>query len=215
LGRAISRAIFAIANRCASTLFGKVIMTSGHAVRRSLYYRRHEWHRVRGMYEFRELRRSAGLGQREFAALLSVPLETLRTWDSGRRPIPPPVFQRAAAAIAHRKRQRELLPLAQLAKELRVHVRTLQAAERTGRLEAEFSVRSVFGRPMRFASREAGERFIAQHYRCFNGQEICPAPLPTVPGNYDQRLREMRGRRGLTQDALARHIGAAGKAVVY
>jgi DNA-binding transcriptional regulator YiaG len=40
------------------------------------------------MNGLRELRRSAGLGQREFASLLSVPLETLRTWDSGRRPIP-------------------------------------------------------------------------------------------------------------------------------
>ena len=37
------------------------------------------------MTEIRELRRAAGLKQREFAALLSVPLQTLRTWDSGRR----------------------------------------------------------------------------------------------------------------------------------
>ena len=112
-------------------------------------------------------------------------------------------------------RQRELLPLAELAKELGVHVRTLQAAARTGRLETQFSVRSVFGRPMRFASRDAGEQFIARHYRCFSGQEICPAPLPTVPDDYDKRLRDVRRRRGLTQGALARCIGAAGKAVVY
>jgi ribosome-binding protein aMBF1 (putative translation factor) len=38
---------------------------------------------------------------------------------------------------------------------------------------------------------------------------------PTVPGDYDKRLRDVRRRRGLTQDALARRIGAAGKAVVY
>ena len=68
---------------------------------------------------------------------------------------------------------------------------------------------------MRFASRDAGEQFIARHYRCFSGQEICPAPLPTVPDDYDKRLRDLRRRRGLTQDALARRIGAAGKAVVY
>jgi hypothetical protein len=48
------------------------------------------------------------------------------------------------------------LPLDQLAKELHVHLRTLQAAARTGRLEAHFSVRSAFGRPIRRASRAAG-----------------------------------------------------------
>ena len=147
-------------------------MTSGHAGRRSLYSRRNEWHRVRGMYELREMRRSAGLGQREFATLLSVPLETLRTWDSGRRAIPPPVLRRAVVAVAHRARRLELLSLAQLAKELGVHVRTLQAAARTGRLKAQFSVRSVFGRPMRFASREAGEHFISRYYRCFSGTSV-------------------------------------------
>ena len=78
-----------------------------------------------------------------------------------------------------------------------------------------FSVRSVFGRPMRCASRAAGEQFLARHYRCFSGQEICPAPLPTVPDDYDKRLRDVRRRSGLSQDALARRIGAASKAVVY
>ena len=112
-------------------------------------------------------------------------------------------------------RRHELLPLARLARELGVHIRTLQAAARTGRLKTQFSARSVFGRPMRFASRDAGEQFIVRYYRCFGGQEICPAPLPTVPDDYDKRLRDVRRRRGLTQGALARRIGAAGKAVVY
>jgi hypothetical protein len=47
------------------------------------------------------------------------------------------------------------LPLDQLATELGVHVRTLQAAARSGRLAAHFSIRSVFGRPIRLASRAA------------------------------------------------------------
>ena len=47
------------------------------------------------------------------------------------------------------------------------------------------------------------------------GQEICPAPLPTVPNDYDRRLRALRRRLRLTQDGLARRIGAAGKAVIY
>ena len=190
-------------------------MTSGHECRRSLYCSRNEWHGDRWMYELRELGRSANLGQREFAALLSVPLETLRTWDSGRRAVPIRVMQRAAATIANHKQQQELLPLDQLANELGVHIRTLQAAARTGRLEAHFGVRSAFGRPIRSASRAAGERFLARHYRCLSGQEICPLPLPTVPDDYDERLRHVRQRLHLTQDALARRIGAAGKAVVY
>ncbi len=167
------------------------------------------------MNELRELRRSIGLGQREFAALLSVPLETLRTWDSGRRPIPAPMLHRVSIAAAHHQRQHELLPLDQLAKELGVHIRTLQAAARTGRLDAHFSVRSVFGRPIRFASKASGEQFLVRHYRCFSGQQVCPLPLPTVPDDYDEHLRDLRRRMRLTQDALARRIGAAGKAVVY
>ena len=167
------------------------------------------------MNVFRDLRRSARLGQREFASLLSVPLETLRTWDSGRRPVPPPVFHRATTAIAQYQHRSELLPLAQLAQELHVHVRTLQAAVRTGRLDAHFLVKSIFGRPLRFASRAAGERFLALHYRRFTGQRPCPLPLPTVPDDYDEQLRDLRHRLHLTQDAFARRIGAAGKAVVY
>jgi DNA-binding transcriptional regulator YiaG len=68
---------------------------------------------------------------------------------------------------------------------------------------------------MRFASRAAGERSLARHYRRFSGQEVCPAPLPRVLENYDEHLRDLRRRMRLTQDGLARRIGAAGKAVVY
>ena len=167
------------------------------------------------MSELRVLRRAIGLGQREFAALLSIPLETYRPWDSGRRVVPVGVLQRAREAVVHHQRQHELLPLDQLARELHVHLRTLQAAARTGRLETHFSVRSVFGRPIRRASRAAGDQFMAKHYRCFSGQDVCPLPLPPVPDDYDDRLRELRRRMRLTQEALARRIGAAGKAVVY
>ena len=68
---------------------------------------------------------------------------------------------------------------------------------------------------MGFASRDAGEQFLTQHYRCFSGQQACPVPLPIVPDDYDERLRDLRRRRHLTQGALAQQVGAAGKAVVY
>src|SRR5262249_50384034 len=102
-----------------------------------------------------------------------------------------------------------------LAKELGVHTRTLRAAARTRRLDAHFNVRSVFGRPIRSASRAAGELFLARHYRRFSGQEIWPLLLPIVPNDYDQYVRRLRRRLGLTQRAFAQKIGAAGKAVVY
>ena len=167
------------------------------------------------MNELRELRRAIGLGQREFAALLSIPLETYRPLDSGRRAVSVAVLQRAREAIVHHQRQHERLPLDQLVKELHVHVRTLQAAVRTGRLDAHFSVKSVFGRPRRMVTRAAAERFMATHYRRFGGQQPCPSPLPTVPDNYDQPLKALRRRLRLTQGDLARCIGAAGKAVIY
>ena len=97
----------------------------------------------------------------------------------------------------------------------RAPIRTLQAAVRTGRLTAHFAVQSVFGRPKRLATRAAAEQFMAMHYRRYSGQEVCPAPLPTVPSDYDQQLRALRRRLRLTQDGMARRIGAAGKAVIY
>jgi DNA-binding transcriptional regulator YiaG len=167
------------------------------------------------MTDLRELRRAADLSQDEFSARMCVPVNTFRMWDSGLRPVPSPMLHRARAVVAHHAWQTELLPLDQLANELHVHVRTLQAAVRTGRLDAHFSVKSVFGRPVRLATRAAGERFIATHYRRFAGQRACPPPLPAIPVDYDQQLRTLRRRLRLTQGDLALRIGAAGKAVVY
>ncbi len=167
------------------------------------------------MSEIRELRQSIGLSQQECAALLDVSVETFRAWDSGRRLVPLGTLHRARKGITEHERRTELLPLSQLATELSVHVRTLQAAARTGRLDATFYERSVFGRPRRVASRAAGEKFIRTHYRRFAGQPACAPPLPSVPLDYDAQLKSLRSRLKLSQQALARRIGAAGKAVVY
>jgi len=167
------------------------------------------------MSEMRELRGKVGLSQRECAALLDVSEETFRVWDSGRRAVPVSALHRARRVVAEHARQTELLPLGQLAAELGVHVRTLQAAARTGRLEVRFSTRSVFGRPMRLASRAAGAQFKRTHYRRFAGQAVCAAPLPSVPTDYDEQLKRLRRRLRLTQEGLARRVGAARKAVVY
>lgn len=99
------------------------------------------------MNELRELRRNVGLSQTDFAALLAVPVNSFRMWDRGLRQVPPPILKRAGEAVALHAHRSEPLPLDRLAAELGVHVRTLQAAARTGRLEVQFSSRSVFGRP--------------------------------------------------------------------
>lgn len=125
------------------------------------------------------------------------------------------MLQRARAVVADHARQTELLPLAQLAQELRVHVRTWQAATRTGRLQATFSLRSAFGRPIGLATRAAGQAFIRKEYRRYGGQSPAVPPLPTVPDDYDRRLKRLRCQLGLTQHDLARRLGAANKAVVY
>lgn len=190
------------------------LVITGLVFRRSLYCESREWH-CQDVNALRELRRDARLTQVELAGLLDVPVNTFRMWDSGLRRLPTHVVPCAREAVAGWANRQEQLPLAELANELGVHVRTLQAAARTGRLETHFSVRSVFGRPRRFATRAAGFAFVATHYRCFSGQAVCSVPLSSVPDDYDQQLRELRQRRHLTQDALARRIGAAGKAVVY
>jgi hypothetical protein len=48
-------------------------------------------------------------------------------------------------------------------------------------LTTRFAVRSVFGRPMRFASRTAGEQFLARHYRRFVGRRGPPLRSEVMP----------------------------------
>jgi len=77
------------------------------------------------------------ISQQEFAAVIDVPLNTFRMWDSGLRPAPPHLLERATIAALEHARDTELVPLDNLARECRVHQRTLRAAARTGRCRAE------------------------------------------------------------------------------
>lgn len=167
------------------------------------------------MTALRELRRAADLSQQEFAALIGVPLNTFRMWDSGLRPVPQHVLLRSRVAATAHMRNAERLSLDNLAREFGMHERTLRAAARTGRLQVTFSSRSAFGRPIRFATRTAVQAFMRKDYRRFAGQSPAVAPLPFVPRDYDARLKRLRRRLRLTQHELARRVGAANKAVVY
>src|SRR5712691_7647010 len=91
----------------------------------------------------REIRTRLGLSQTECATALGVALETFRTWDAGRRPAPEAIVHQAQTLKAKRS-PHERVPLQVLAAELHVHVRTLRAAARDGRLDVKFSSRPHF-----------------------------------------------------------------------
>jgi DNA-binding XRE family transcriptional regulator len=55
----------------------------------------------------RELRHTADLSQQEFAALIDVPLNTFRMCDSGLRPTPPHLLERATIAALEHARDTE------------------------------------------------------------------------------------------------------------
>ena len=164
-----------------------------------------------------EVRTRLGLSQAECATALGVALETFRAWDAGRRPAPEAVVERARTLKARRPTQ-ERLALQVLADELHVHVRTLRAAARDGRLAATFNPRPFFGKLTATATREAAARFMATWYRRTYGRgQRRPVPVCrlVVPADYAARLVGLRLRLGLSQQQLAAKIGAASKAVVY
>jgi hypothetical protein len=70
------------------------------------------------MTELRELRRAANLSQHELAVLMCVPVNTFRMWDSGLRPVPLDVVQRAKLAVTEHANNTQLVSLGQLAREL-------------------------------------------------------------------------------------------------
>jgi DNA-binding transcriptional regulator YiaG len=165
----------------------------------------------------REIRTRLGLSQAECATALNVALETFRTWDAGRRSAPRAVIERARTLKAKRPTH-ERVPLQVLAEELQVHVRTLRAGARDGRLAVKFDARPYFGKLTVSATREAGARFMAKWYRRTYGRgQRRPVALyrVTVPANCAATLVGLRLRLGLSQEQLADKIGAASKAVVY
>lgn len=168
------------------------------------------------MTELRACRRALQLSQADCANKLGVPLNSFRMWDSGLRPTPRAVLERAQCAAAAANDDQRPLALPDLAAELHVHPRTLQAAARTGRLEVQYATRSVFGRPLRVSTRAAGQRFMQTHYKRYGGQRAGDFAVPQlVPPDAWRRIRELRQALKLSQPDLAELVGAANKAVVY
>lgn len=184
------------------------------APKQALYSIPHRWHLDR-VTELRSCRRQLGLSQADLARML-VPANSLRMWDSGLRPTPERILEHARAAAAAAVRDHEPLTLPELAKALNIHVRTLQAAARTGRLEVHYIMRSLFGRPLRLATRAAGRAFLETYYKRYHGQPkgFFAVPRP-APSDYQDRLRGLRHRLKISQSDLAELVGAANKSVVY
>ena len=164
----------------------------------------------------RECRIALGQSQSSFAAMLGVSPESHRTWDSGRRATPPKILARARALATHRDEQ-ALLPLPVLALLIGVHVKTLRAAARDGRLPVTYDTRTTFRRLRARATPAAAGAFRRSYY----GRTVRPAdrraPLTwsAVPIDYDVRIRAVRRSLGLSQARFAARVGAARKAVVY
>ena len=164
----------------------------------------------------RECRIALGQSQAAFAAMLGASPESYRTWDAGRRTTPPQVMARARALATHRDDD-ALLPLPVLALLIGVHVKTLRAATRDGRLPVTYDTRTTFRRLRARATLVVATQFRHTYY----GRQVRPTDRrdppswASVPEDYDVRIRTLRHARGLSQAQLATLVGAARKAVVY
>ncbi len=164
----------------------------------------------------RECRIALGQSQAAFAAMLGVSPESYRTWDAGRRATPPHVMARARALATHRD-EHALLPLPVLALLIGVHVKTLRAAARDGRLPVTYDTRTTFRQLRARATPAAARAFRRSYYRRMVRPDDRRTPLTwtNVPDDYDLQIRALRRARGLSQAQLATLVGAAHKAVVY
>ena len=164
----------------------------------------------------RECRLALGQSQAAFAAMLGASPESYRTWDAGRRATPLKILARARALATHRD-DHALLPLSVLALLIGVHVKTLRAAARDGRLPVTYDTRTTFRRLRARATPAAARAFRRSYYGRTVRAEDRRAPLTwsTIPPDYDVQIRALRQRLDLSQARFAELVRAASKAVVY
>ena len=98
-----------------------------------------------------------------------------------------------------------------------VHVKTLRAAARDGRLPVTYDTRTTFRHLRARATPAAARAFRRSYYRRMVRPDDRRTPLTwaSVPRDYDTQIRALRRARGLSQAQLATLVGAARKAVVY
>jgi DNA-binding transcriptional regulator YiaG len=166
-------------------------------------------------FTLRQCRHALALSQSSFAAQLGVSLETYRRWDSGRRAVRLEILARANE-LALRADPYALRPLAILARLIHVHVKTLHAAAKDGRLRVTYDTRTTFRSLRARATVVDAEHFRHAYFDKAVWPKARPAPLTwdQVPADYDAQIRRVRRRLNLTQSAFAARVGAARKAVV-
>ena len=161
----------------------------------------------------RTYRRALGLSQSAFAAQLNVPRETYRPWDAGRREPPPQLLTRART-LAGYPDETALLPLPVLALMIGVHVRTLHAAARSGRLVVAYDTRTTFRRLRPRATLKHALDFRRHYYGTQRRPPATPVPLTwaSVPEDYDVQLKALRRHLDISQAEFARLVGATTRA---
>ena len=153
----------------------------------------------------RECRIALGQSQAAFAAMLGASPESYRTWDAGRRATPLKILARAKALATLHRDDHALLPLPVLALLIGVHVKTLRAAARDGRLPVTYDTRTTFRR-LRARATPAGARAFRRSYYGRSvepGDRRAPLTWANVPDDYDEQIRALRRARGLSQAQLA------------
>jgi DNA-binding transcriptional regulator YiaG len=168
------------------------------------------------LFTLRECRLALELSQSTFAAQLGVPLETYRTWDSGRRPARHDILNRANE-LGLRADPHALRSFDALARLIHVHVKTLHAAAKDGRLRVTYDTRTTFRSLRARATVADADAFLHTYFEKAIWPKERPAPLAwdQIPSDYDDEIRRVRGRLGFTQAQFAARVGAARKAVVY
>jgi DNA-binding transcriptional regulator YiaG len=164
----------------------------------------------------RQVRLALGLSQAAFARRLRVSAESYRAWDAGRRTTPHEVLERATTYAG--QGSEGPMPLAPLARQLRMNETTLRRAARDGRLTIVVEPHPSSGRCVVRATREAVESFRTNVFGKTHRWTPRPGPnvaLPDPPADCARRIAEIRLRLRLTQTEFAARLGAKGKAVVY
>ena len=131
----------------------------------------------------RECRIALGQSQAAFAAMLGASPESYRTWDAGRRATPPKMLARARALATHRD-DHALLPLPVLALLIGVHVKTLRAAARDGRLPVTYDNKTTF---RRLRARATPSRCPGRFGGSYYGRTSAAQPIVVQPLTWSTR----------------------------
>jgi ribosome-binding protein aMBF1 (putative translation factor) len=103
-----------------------------------------------------------------------------------------------------------------LARLIHVHVKTLHAAARDGRLRVTYDTRTTFHSLRARATVADADTFLHTYFEKAVWPKDRPAPLrwSQIPSDFDDQSRRARRSLGLTQAQFAARVGAACKAVV-